>query len=132
MARIRSRDTRPELLLRASLRRLGLVGYRVHWRGAPGRPDVAYPGRRIAIFVDGAFWHGHPDFFTFGKSGPKWDSKIARNIERDREVDLELSRRGWRFFRIWDFEVLRDPDAVAARLAPAIQAALPQNRARLS
>ena len=123
MSRIRGRDTKPELLLRAALRRRGLGGYRLHWRGAPGRPDVAYPGRGIAIFVDGAFWHGHPEYFVFGKSGKAWDDKIRRNIERDREVNRALFDTGWRCIRVWDFEVLADPDAVAARLAPVISAA---------
>ena len=123
MSRIRSRDTRPELLLRAALRRRGVLGYRCHWRAAPGRPDIAFPGRRIAIFVDGAFWHGHPDYYTFGKSGESWDRKIRRNIERDREVDAELFAQGWRSCRVWDFEVLDDPDEVAARLAALIRAA---------
>jgi DNA mismatch endonuclease (patch repair protein) len=126
MAGIRSRDTGPEILLRGALRRRGLGGYRLHWRGVPGRPDVAYPGRRIAIFVDGAFWHGHPRYFTFGKSGEAWDAKIRRNMQRDREVDAELFRLGWRSLRVWDFEVLSDADAVAARLAPVIQAAARQ------
>ena len=123
MSRIRTRNTLPELRLRAALRRRGLRGYRLHWRGAIGRPDIAFPGRRVAIFVDGAFWHGHPDYFVFGKSGPRWDEKIRRNMARDREVDVRLFEMGWRSVRVWDFEILADPDRVAARLAPVIEAA---------
>lgn len=123
MSRIRSRDTKPELALRAALRRRGLSGYRVHWNRVPGRPDIAFPGRRLAIFVDGAYWHGHPDYFVFGKSGPFWDHKIRQNIKRDREVDARLFADGWRSLRVWDFEILQDADAVAARLAPLIEAA---------
>lgn len=125
MSRIRSRDTQPERALRAALRRRGLRGYRLHWRGAAGRPDIAFPGRKLAIFVDGAFWHGHPDYFVFGKSGPFWDEKIRQNVKRDRDVDARLSEAGWRSLRVWDFEVLRDADGVAARLAPVIEAAAP-------
>lgn len=132
MSRIRGRDTKPELQLRSALRRRGLTGYRVHWKAAPGRPDIAFPGRRIAIFVDGAFWHGHPDFFTFGKSGPAWDAKIRRNIERDREVDTQLLEAGWRSIRVWDFDVLREADLVAARMDPFIQSAGAQKSARAS
>jgi DNA mismatch endonuclease (patch repair protein) len=120
MSRIRGRDTTPELLLRQALRRLGYPGYRCHYRGVPGKPDVAFVGRRIAIFVDGAFWHGHPDYFTFGKSGPAWDAKIRRNMERDLEVNTLLHEAGWRSVRIWDFDVLADPDAVAALLIPLL------------
>lgn len=122
MARIRSRNTRPELLLRAALRRQGMTGYRLHWSGAPGHPDVAFPGRRIAVFVDGAFWHGHPDYFTVGKSGPKWDAKIARNIQRDKEVDAQLLDAGWRFLRFWDFQVLGDADAAAREVLRTVRA----------
>lgn len=130
MSRIRSRDTKPELLLRAALRRQGLPGYRLHWRGIPGRPDIAFPGRRVAIFVDGAFWHGHPRYFVFGKSGPAWDAKIRRNMQRDREVDALLFEAGWRSVRVWDFEVLADADAVARRVAPVVCAAKVQRPPR--
>lgn len=121
MSKIRSRDTKPELMLRKAMWSHGLRGYRCHYRRVPGRPDVAFVGRRLAIFVDGAFWHGHPDHFTFGKSGEAWDAKIRRNIARDREVDSALFELGWRSVRIWDFEILKDPDKVARRLAPLLR-----------
>jgi len=120
MSRIRGRDTRPELMLRSALRRQGLRGYRCHYPRAPGTPDIAFVGRRVAIFVDGAFWHGHPDYFTFGKSGERWDAKIRRNMERDREVDSDLLSQGWRSIRVWDFEILENSDRVALRLAPSL------------
>lgn len=121
MSRIRSRDTKPELALRSALRRQGLVGYRCHWKAAAGTPDIAFPGRSVAIFVDGAYWHGHPDYFTFGKSGERWDNKIRRNKARDREVDAALSAQGWTSFRVWDFDVLEDADRIAARLSAEIR-----------
>jgi DNA mismatch endonuclease, patch repair protein len=123
MSRIRGRDTKPELALRQALRRHGYPGYRCHYSRVPGRPDVAYVGRRIAIFVDGAFWHGHPDYYVVGKSGPVWDAKIARNVQRDREVDAALFDLGWRSIRVWDFDVLTDADAVVRRLGPVIDRA---------
>jgi DNA mismatch endonuclease, patch repair protein len=122
MSRIRSKDTKPELLLRTALRQLGLTGYRCHYAGVPGRPDVAFVGKRVAVFVDGAFWHGHPDYFTPGKSGPAWDAKILRNIARDREVNSLLFEAGWRVLRVWDFEVLADAARVARRLRPSLLA----------
>lgn len=120
MARIRSRDTKPELLLRRTLRELGYRGYRCHYDGVPGRPDVAFVRRRLAIFVDGAFWHGHPDYFTLGKSGPKWDAKILRNMARDREVNTRLFELGWSVVRFWDFEVLDDPIRAVNQLMPRL------------
>lgn len=68
------------------------------------------------MFVDGAFWHGHPSRYKAGQSGAYWDKKIARNQERDRRVVEQLERMGWRVLRVWDFEVLADPDEAAVRV----------------
>ena len=116
MSRIRGKDTKPELALRKALRAAGMTGYRCHYAKAPGKPDIAFVGRRIAIFVDGAFWHGHPDHFTPGKSGDFWDAKIRRNIERDREVNTALTSAGWTVIRVWDFEIEKEPDRVVERI----------------
>ena len=67
------------------------------------------------LFVDGAFWHGHPDYFRFGRSGKFWDDKIRRNIERDRFVNAEVNRVGGRLMRVWDFEVVDCGLGVATR-----------------
>jgi DNA mismatch endonuclease, patch repair protein len=107
MARVKTRDTAPELLLRRALWAAGIRGWRVDSRGISGRPDLAWKGRRIAIFVDGAFWHGHPDHY-WGQSGEFWDQKIARNRDRDRRVNAELIDDGWTVLRFWDFEVDRN------------------------
>ena len=120
MSRIRGRDTKPEMTLRAALRERGLVGYRCHYAKAPGRPDICFVGRRLAVFVDGAFWHGHPDYYEPGKSGQFWDDKIARNQERDRVVNGELEADGWTVLRFWDFEIKRDAAAAAGRIAEAL------------
>lgn len=78
----------------------------------PGRPDFAWRSRRIAVFVDGAFWHGHPDYY-WGQSGKFWDEKIARNRARDARVNAQLEEMGWTVLRFWDFEVERDlPECV--------------------
>lgn len=114
MSRIKSRDTGPEILLRRALWSLGVRGYRCHYSKAPGRPDIAFVGKQLAVFVDGGFWHGHPDYFTFGKSGEAWDAKIRRNMARDREVNSALFDAGWSVVRLWDFEIKSDPPAAAA------------------
>jgi DNA mismatch endonuclease (patch repair protein) len=120
MARVRNRDTAPELALRRALFAAGVRGWRCHPAGVPGRPDIAFIGRRIAIFVDGAFWHGHPDYYR-GQSGEFWDQKIARNRARDARVNGELARSGWAVIRIWDFEVERDIDQCVCRVIAVLQ-----------
>lgn len=120
MARIRSRDTQPELLLRQELWRRGVRGYRLDVRGLPGRPDLCWRARRVAVFVDGAFWHGHPSAFKEGKSGSYWDAKIKRNMERDRAADAALREMGWSVLRFWDFDVRRDLQACADAVEGAL------------
>jgi DNA mismatch endonuclease (patch repair protein) len=75
---------------------------------------------RVAVFVDGAFWHGHPSRHRPGRSGVYWDSKIAGNVERDRRVDRELREEGWLVLRVWDFEVRADVDQAVARVIAAL------------
>ncbi len=123
MARIRSKDTKPELALRRALWVLGVRGWRCHPLGVPGKPDVAFTRWRVAVFVDGRFWHGHPDYFTPGKSGEYWDAKIARTQERDRAANEALARAGWTVVRFWDFEVEADALECAAAVAHAVEIA---------
>jgi DNA mismatch endonuclease (patch repair protein) len=123
MARIRSKDTKPEIALRRALWAVGVRGWRCHPKKVPGKPDLAFTKLRIAVFVDGRFWHGHPDFFTFGKSGDYWDKKIARTQERDRLANETLATAGWCVIRFWDFEVEDDLEACAATVAAAVATA---------
>lgn len=123
MARIRSKDTKPELALRKALWADGVRGWRCHAKHVPGKPDLAFGRWQIAIFIDGRFWHGHPDFFTPGKSGAYWDAKIARTQERDRQANDDLDKLGWRVLRFWDFEVEADVHACVARVRAALDEA---------
>jgi DNA mismatch endonuclease, patch repair protein len=120
MARVRTRDTAPELALRRALYAAGLRGWRCHPATVTGRPDIAFTRRRVAIFVDGAFWHGHPGYYR-GQSGAFWDAKIARNRARDERVDAELAEAGWRVVRLWDFEVERDVSECVERVLAVLQ-----------
>lgn len=120
MSRIRRRDTKPEKLLRQAVWERGLRGYRLDDRRLPGRPDLAWTRKRVAVFIDGAFWHGHPKAFTPGKSGAYWDAKIAGNVARDREVDDALRAMGWTVFRFWDFEVTKERERCVAAIEAAI------------
>jgi DNA mismatch endonuclease (patch repair protein) len=79
---------------------------------------LAWIGRRVAVFVDGAFWHGHPDHY-WGQSGKFWDDKIARNRARDQTVNEKLAAAGWTVVRLWDFEVERDLPACISRVGRA-------------
>lgn len=115
MRRVRTRDTGPELTLRKALWARGLRGWRVHPKKVLGRPDVAWIGCRVALFVDGAFWHGHPDYY-WGQSGEFWNKKIERNRLRDRRVNQELEGAGWTVLRIWDFEIDRDIEGCISRV----------------
>jgi DNA mismatch endonuclease, patch repair protein len=122
MAAVRAKDTEPELLFRRALYAAGVRGWRLHYSRVPGKPDLAWPGRRVAVFIDGAFWHGHPSRHRPGRSGRYWDEKIAGNVARDRRVDRELSARGWAVLRLWDFEIKSDLDASVTRLTALLEA----------
>jgi DNA mismatch endonuclease, patch repair protein len=105
MAAIRAKNTKPELAVRRALHAAGARGWRCHARDIAGKPDLAFTRWKVAVFIDGAFWHGHPDHFTFGRSGSYWDAKIARTQERDRIANVSLEAAGWTVLRFWDFEV---------------------------
>jgi DNA mismatch endonuclease, patch repair protein len=122
MAAIRSKDTRPELALRAALRAAGVTGYRIHRRDIPGRPDIAFLRWRVAVFVDGVFWHGHPNHFDPEKAASEyWRRKIARNVERDRRADIQLAEGGWRVVRVWDLDVRDHLDMCVSQVVQALR-----------
>jgi DNA mismatch endonuclease (patch repair protein) len=115
----RRRDTGPELELRSSLFSRGLR-YRVDYpiRAAadarPIRPDVVFPGAKLAVFVDGCFWHCCPRHGTRpGRNSEYWDAKLQRNVDRDRRYDALLREAGWTVIRVWEHE---DPEEAAAAL----------------
>jgi DNA mismatch endonuclease (patch repair protein) len=110
MRAVKGRDTKPELKLRRILRTFA-PGYRLHRKDIAGRPDVAYVGRKLAIFVHGCFWHGHD--CARGRREPKanaefWQAKIARNRVRDAEALARLAASGWRAEVIWECEMAND------------------------
>lgn len=121
MALVRSRDTKPELRVRKALHAAGLR-YRLHDRRLPGVPDLVFPGRRIALFVHGCFWHRHPGCAAarLPKSRREfWEPKLAGNVERDKRTQAALVALGWMVMVIWECET-RDPAALA-RLAENIR-----------
>lgn len=104
------RDTKPELLVRQRLRAAGLTGYRLDWAKAPGRPDIAFPGRKVAIFVNGCYWHRCPHCSPSvpRKNVEFWEAKFRRNVERDKRALTELEELGWLAITIWECELKRD------------------------
>jgi DNA mismatch endonuclease, patch repair protein len=107
MSRIRGRNTTPELLLRKALWAEGLR-YRLHYK-IEGKPDICFPGKRIAIFVDGCFWHGCPDHSNLPKNNAEfWETKLSRNVSRDRQVNDLLTSQGWLVIRFWEHEIKND------------------------
>lgn len=111
MARIRGKDTGPEVIIRKMLWSLG-HRYRINYR-LPGRPDIVFPGRRLAVFMDGCFWHRCPLHYQAPATNPGfWEAKIAGNVRRDREVDTRLATAGWSVLRFWEHEVKDDPERV--------------------
>ncbi|RDV08695.1 DNA mismatch endonuclease Vsr [Arthrobacter sp. RT-1] len=118
MAKIRSKDTKPEIKLRRFLHGAG-YRYRLHDRRLPGRPDLVFSGRKKAIFVHGCFWHGHT--CRIGARLPKtnvefWADKRRANQERDRRQQVELEDRGWKVFVIWECEIESAWDDSIAKL----------------
>src|SRR5262249_7565758 len=104
-------------LLRSSLWGLGLR-YRLHWRTPTGRPDIVITARKLAVFVDGCFWHGCPVHYSRPSTqADYWAEKLRRNVERDRRQTLALEALGWTVLRTWEHEVHDDALAVATRIS---------------
>lgn len=103
----KGKDTKPELAVRKMLREAGYPGYRLQWKKAPGKPDIAYPGRKIAIFVNGCFWHRCPKCnLPIPKTHPEyWAEKFRRNVERDQRKIEELELAGWKVLTIWECDL---------------------------
>lgn len=115
MSRIRAKDTKPELVVRSCVHRLG-YRFRLHDRKLPGRPDLVLSRYRTVIFVHGCFWHQHPRcrFAYSPKSRQEfWSEKFQSNGRRDRRVRAALARLGWRVMVIWECETADIPSLVA-------------------
>jgi DNA mismatch endonuclease (patch repair protein) len=123
-ARLRSQrrsDTKPELALRSELWRRGLR-YRVDRKvvGSRRRVDIAFVGARVAVFVDGCFWHSCPVHGSQPKNNREWwRSKLQANVDRDRSTDAQLAEAGWLVIRVWEHEDAQD---AADRVGPVVRA----------
>ncbi|HLS44736.1 MAG TPA: very short patch repair endonuclease [Ornithinicoccus sp.] len=119
----KKKDTEPELTLRRALHAAG-ARFRLHRQLARGcTPDLVMPGRGLAVFVDGCFWHGCPKHGRkqpwTGPNAQRWAEKMARNHERDRRATAIAKELGWSVIRVWECDVMADPDGIATRVLEA-------------
>lgn len=120
----RAENTRPELRLRRELWRQGFR-YRLHDKRLPGKPDIVLRRYNVVIFCDGDLWHGRDwqrrkDKLKKGANASYWIAKIQRNMERDREVNCELRKLGWRILRVWEGDINNHLDEVAKEIRDII------------
>lgn len=120
MSRIRGKGNKEtEGALAALLRSAKITGWRRHLP-LPGKPDFAFPKQKVAVFVDGCFWHGCPKCYTRPKTNRKfWDTKRETNIARDRRVTRQLRASGWCVIRIWEHALKKSPQSCLARIRRA-------------
>ncbi len=106
----KSKDTKPELAIRKALWQAGIRGYRLHWKKAPGKPDIAFPGKKLAIFLNGCFWHRCPKCkLSMPKNNSDfWVLKFERNVERDQQKIDSLKKLNWKVIVIWECEMKHD------------------------
>lgn len=116
MARIKSKNTGPELVLRKLLSQNKVSGYKLHYK-IFGRPDLAFPKKRLAVFIDGCFWHKCPLCFVKPTSQIEfWKEKIKNNIKRDKRVNKFLKKNNWKFLRIWEHELKKNPERACLKI----------------
>lgn len=107
MSRIKGKNTKPELVVRSLIHRMG-YRYRLHGKGLPGRPDLVFASKRKVIFVHGCFWHRHEGCHLARLPKSRldfWQPKLEANAERDKEVERRLAELGWKVLIIWECEV---------------------------
>lgn len=121
MSRIHGKNTGPEMKIRKMLYAQGIRGYRTHFN-IPGKPDIVFTKKKIAIFIDGCFWHKCPICFQEPEIRKEfWLKKINSNVERDKKVNLQLQKEDWKVIRIWEHEVRKDPENVVKRICDLLK-----------
>jgi DNA mismatch endonuclease, patch repair protein len=121
MSRIRAKNTGPEVKIRKMLPANGIRGYRIHYN-LPGKPDIVFTKKKIAIFIDGCFWHKCPVCFQEPETRKEfWMKKIQSNIDRDKKVNEQLKDDGWTVLRFWEHDVRKNPDAIVKEISEMIE-----------
>lgn len=116
MSRIRGKNTAPEIKLRKMLFATGVRGYRIHY-ALPGKPDIVFVKKKIAIFIDGCFWHKCPVCFQEPETRKDfWMKKIQSNIDRDKKVNEQLKKDGWIVIRIWEHDIKKEPQEAIKKI----------------
>ena len=118
MRAVKRTNTRPEMIVRKALHARGLR-YRIHVSDLPGRPDIVFTKRRLAVFVHGCFWHQHPGCLsatTPRVNSAYWEPKLQRNVQRHDENVADLITRGYRTLVLWECEIARDLTAAIERV----------------
>ena len=106
MSRVKGKNTKLEIALRKYLYSCGIRGYRINSNKISGKPDIYFPKRKLAVFIDGCFWHKCPICFEAPATNTKfWSEKIERNVIRDREVNEALQKSGIKVIRIWGHQI---------------------------
>ena len=117
MSRIKGKNTGPEVKLRKLLYAHGIRGYRVHCN-LKGKPDIVFVKKRIAIFIDGCFWHKCPVCFQEPETRKEfWMKKIQSNVDRDNKVNTQLKDEGWIVMRFWEHDVRKNPDVIVKKIS---------------
>lgn len=121
MQNIRSRDTIPEKRIMQELKRRKIY-FAKYVLSLPGKPDIVFRRKKIAVFIDSDFWHVHPKRFIMPKSNIKyWKEKIARNQKRDERVNRKLRKEGWKIIRIWEYNVEKSLARCVEKILKAIK-----------
>jgi DNA mismatch endonuclease (patch repair protein) len=122
MSANKAKDTKPELMLRKLLWKNNVRGYRLNWKKAPGKPDIAFPAKKLAIFIHGCFWHRCP---LCARSLPKhntefWKNKFDRNVIRDRSKSLQLEELGWKVITLWECQLKQNTQGIVENILQEI------------
>ncbi|MCC7573435.1 MAG: very short patch repair endonuclease [Candidatus Methanofastidiosum sp.] len=120
MQNIRSKNTKPEKIIMKELKRRKIY-FAKHVDKITGKPDIVFRRKKVAVFIDSDFWHGHPERFIMPKTNTKyWKNKIDRNIKRDKEVTKILTEKNWKVIRLWEYDIKHSLDICMNKILKAI------------
>ncbi len=122
MSQVKSKDTSIEKLVRSQLHFEGFR-FRKHYKQLPGRPDIAFPAVKVAVFIDGDFWHGYRFTQWRHKVSKFWKDKITENRRRDSRNFRRVRRLGWKVIRIWEHQIRQSPEEVFKRIKREVRQA---------